>query len=198
MNRTFFSAAALALAVLSAPALAHPITYVGTFSTAGEGVPASGPSAGTGSVTVIFDDDTFTMSVQASFSGLSGTVTAAHMHCCTAVAGTGNAGVATPTPTFPSFPLGATFGTYNMLFDMTQASSWNPSFVTANTNITGAFAALSTGLADGKVYFNIHTTAVSSGEIRGFLAPVPEPESYALMLAGLGVLGMLARRRNRG
>lgn len=27
------------------------------------------------------------------------------------------------------------------------------------------------------------------------LAPVPEPESYALMLAGLGVLGFVARRR---
>jgi hypothetical protein len=27
------------------------------------------------------------------------------------------------------------------------------------------------------------------------LAPVPEPETYGMMLAGLGVLGLLARRR---
>lgn len=29
------------------------------------------------------------------------------------------------------------------------------------------------------------------------LAPVPEPESYAMLLAGLGVMGALARRRGR-
>jgi len=31
----------------------------------------------------------------------------------------------------------------------------------------------------------------------GFHLPVPEPETYAPMLAGLGALGVLARRRRR-
>lgn len=31
----------------------------------------------------------------------------------------------------------------------------------------------------------------------GNLAPVPEPETYALMMAGLGVVGFVARRRKR-
>ncbi|HZV67872.1 MAG TPA: FxDxF family PEP-CTERM protein, partial [Telluria sp.] len=30
------------------------------------------------------------------------------------------------------------------------------------------------------------------------VTPVPEPETYGMMLAGLGVLGFLARRRNDG
>jgi hypothetical protein len=30
-----------------------------------------------------------------------------------------------------------------------------------------------------------------------FLAPIPEPETYALMLAGLGAVGFMARRRRR-
>ena len=31
--------------------------------------------------------------------------------------------------------------------------------------------------------------------VNGVAAPVPEPETYALMLGGLGVMGLLARRR---
>lgn len=40
------------------------------------------------------------------------------------------------------------------------------------------------------------------GDNRGSLsisiAPIPEPETYALMLAGLGLLGFIARRRRNG
>lgn len=32
----------------------------------------------------------------------------------------------------------------------------------------------------------------------GFAAAVPEPETYAMLLAGLGLMGTIARRRNKG
>jgi hypothetical protein len=52
-------------------------------------------------------------------------------------------------------------------------------------------------------YVNVHTPlplGVPSGEIRGQLIQVtaiPEPETYALMLAGLGLVGWAASRRRK-
>ncbi|HEY9240018.1 MAG TPA: CHRD domain-containing protein [Burkholderiaceae bacterium] len=178
---------------LTAPAAADEQVYVATLSGAAESPPV--PSPGTGSVTVTIDDATFTMRVQASFADLVGITTVAHIHCCTALPGAGNAGVVTVTPTFPGFPGGVTAGTYDSLFDMTLASSWNPAFLTAQGGSTAtAFATLMTGIEGGAAYFNVHTLAYPSGEIRGFLAPIPEPSTYALMLAGIALVAGAARR----
>ena len=95
-----------------------------------------------------------------------------HIHCCTAVAGTSTVGVATQTPSFSGFPLGVTSGTYSRTFDLTLASSFNPSFVTANgSSVAAAEAALVAGIANGKAYLNIHSSFAAGGEIRGFLLP---------------------------
>lgn len=190
---------------LSAPAaMAHNEVFVGTLSELTESTHLTPPSAGTGSVTVTINEDNFTMRVQATFSGLTGLTSAAHIHCCTGTSLGGFAGVATQTPTFTTFPLNVREGSMDQSFDMTQGSSWNASYVNANGGSVGtAFAAFVTGVKAGQAYFNVHTSldsgGVPGGEIRAFLvaAPVPEPASYALMVAGLGLVGAAAAKRRK-
>ena len=59
----------------------------------------------------------------------------------------------------------------------------------------------SDNLAAGDYYVQVSGTMVSqtSGSFGGAvsLAPVPEPETYGMMLGGLGILGFLARRRKQ-
>jgi hypothetical protein len=197
MNNTCNRLAALAVAAIAAtalPAAAHELEYTATLSGPNESPPQASP--GTGFADVLIDLDTATMEVKVTFSGLLGTTTASHIHCCTAVPGTGTAGVATAVPTFPDFPLGVMSGTYDKTFDLADAATYNPTFITANGGtVGGAMNALLAGMAGGEAYLNIHSTFAPGGEIRGFLAPVPEPETWALMAGGLAGLAGLARRR---
>src|ERR1700710_389502 len=114
----------------TAAAQASPFTYVAGLSGPAESPPNA--SAGTGFATVTLDTALHTLDVEVTFSGLTGTTTASHIHCCTAVPGTGTAIVATETPFFSNFPIGVTSGTYLHLFDLTAASSWNSAFIAAS------------------------------------------------------------------
>jgi hypothetical protein len=151
-------------------------------------------SPGVGFATVDYDNTTHMLHLHVTFSGLTGTTTASHIHSATAVALTGTAGVATTTPTFAGFPLGVTSGTYDNTLDLTQSSSYNPSFITANGGTTAtAEAALTNGIATSTAYLNIHTSTFGGGEIRGFL--VPEPATCLILPAAIA--GLTARRRRR-
>ncbi|MEO6251872.1 MAG: CHRD domain-containing protein, partial [Ferruginibacter sp.] len=148
-----------------------PGTTIYTAALNGPAESPSNASPGTGTATITINTVTNTMRVQCTFSGLTGTTTASHIHSATAVANTGTAGVATTTPTFTGFPSGVTSGTYDNTFDMTLAGSYNPAYVTANGGTpASAFTALQAGLAANKAYFNIHSTTFPGGEIRGFLS----------------------------
>jgi len=180
-----------AIVAFSPAAQAAILSYQAVLSGPAESPPNASP--GTGFATVDYDNILHTLAVHVDFSGLVSPVSISHIHSATTVPGTGTAIVATPSPTFPGFPAGVTAGTYTNTLDLTLLASYNGAFVTANGGTAAsAEAALALGLADGKAYWNIHTQASPSGEIRGFLLPVPEPSSLALL-----ALGALALRRRR-
>ena len=181
---------AAALALTSAGAGAQQ--WIAQLSGPAEAPPNA--SAGTGTATFTLAGRILTMS--GSFTGLTGTTTMAHVHCCTATPRTGTVGVATTTPSFVGFPLGVTSGTFNVILDLDLASSYNAAFITANGGTpTSASVALLNGMNTGRSYLNIHTSAFPGGEIRGFVEVVPEPSTYALMGTGLMGLAMTVRRR---
>ena len=130
-------AIAAALLAFAAPASAEMQNYKADLKGSSEVPPNQ--SAATGSVTATYDTDSKKLSWKGNYSGLSGTVTAAHFH---GPADPGkNAGVALPiTP--------------------------NTSPLEGSATLTDAQAA---DLLAGRWYVNVHTAANPGGEIRGQL-----------------------------
>ncbi len=189
MKRLLF----LASALITASSVHAAIIEFDLIGTAGAGLlPGNEPGTVTGGTGgefgtgILYNDVTNLLDLtnvgwgsSQSFSDLSNTASASHIHGPTA--GNNGGGGFTQTAV--------------VLINLTRSSS----------AITGGFftnplqtltAAQETDLLNGKWYINIHTTGTNSGgEIRGFLVPAPVPEPATATLAAVGLVGFLARRR---
>jgi Ca2+-binding RTX toxin-like protein len=143
---------ALALLGLTALPAAVPAAHsaaVQMFTTTMSGTHETPPNSsdGSGSATVTLNDAENQILVSVAFEGLSGQSTAAHIH-----------GPAAPGKTAPvvvnllGFPTGVKAGSFKRSFNVA--------------------ADLVAALKAGKLYLNVHSVTMPSGEIRGQLLPV--------------------------
>ncbi len=198
MRQGFWLVVTMAAALVGVNSTAHAIVF--NYQTPMDG-PSESPanaSPGTGFASLRYDNVAHTMRIQANFSGLTGTTTQAHIHSPTVNPFLLTAGVATQLPSFSGFPLGVTAGSMDTTFEMTLASTWNSSYVTANGGTTaGAEAAFAAQLSQGRAYFNIHSSTFPGGEIRGFFTLIPEPATMGLAATSVLALVAVGRRARK-
>jgi hypothetical protein len=156
----------VAIAVLALPAIASAEAFIARLNGAEE-VPAVSTLA-SGQFFLNFATATNTGVYTLSYTGVQGAVTQAHIHIgqpgvaggiaiwlCGTAAAPGPVG----TPTCPASP-GAVTGT----IDAMKVVGPTAQLVTA-----GELAEVIRALRGGYAYVNVHTVAVSSGEIRGII-----------------------------
>ena len=200
----------LAIGAIAAPLAANAVVYQfnATLNQANEVFKpvVFTPSAAAGVASLHYDDagtvslldDTYDFTL--AVTGLTGTAGSFHIHA--AATTTENAGVITNLNSSPFLslagPTSLLVGGINVpVPTLGLIGATAPSAVNAGHPAMSFLDALKGSLA----YVNVHTALNGSGEVRGQLfqvAVVPEPETYAMLLAGLGLIGWIgARRRNR-
>jgi hypothetical protein len=190
-------------ALLAVPTASHAVVYTfnASLSGANEVLNAApgGPGSGTAILayndnnTLTLDDDTYNFAM--SVFGLSGgsdgkAANAFHIHGAANTAENGPVRVALDNPSlFTALNSGST-----LLVGGNNVAAPTALFSNGSYSNLSFLAMLRANLT----YVNVHTSANPAGAVRGQLfevTVVPEPSTYAMLLAGLGVVGLIARRR---
>ena len=176
---------AAAAALLLLPLAAQATVYQFNASLAGsnETVPNAATATGVATLfyndfnTALLTDDKYSFSLSAF--GLTGVASGYHIHAA-APAGM-NAGVVVNLAAAPFLSLNA-----------------GGSLLVGGSGVAPPNASFLGHLQASLAYVNLHTAAFPGGEIRGQLiqvSAVPEPSAYAMLGAGMLVIGAIARRR---
>jgi hypothetical protein len=151
------------------------------FATGSQEVPPNGSTA-TGGCKAVTDDVALSVTFNGSFSGLSAAASEVHIH------------------------QGAVGVEGLVVFDATSGLVMAPSgqFVRSQTGMVPSdFSTIQSNLLAGTAYCNIHSQALTEGEIRGqfaLTAGAPAMPKWAFFMFGLGLLGVgaaLVARRAR-
>lgn len=165
------------LAIVASLSLASGQGYIANLDPAQDG---GGARTGSGTVNLTLTGNS--LAVSGSYSGLSGTSTAAHIH-----------GPSGPFPATGSvrydfgalgmITLGGTSGTFSGALNLADIGAYTVAQQKADLNA-------------GLWYINVHSSPnFGGGEIRGVISLVPEPTSLSLF--GLAAGGMLFRLRRK-
>lgn len=70
--------------------------------------------------------------------------------------------------------------------------------INAGESITFSLSGVSAAnFSDGSLRFGVHLQGLPGGASESLVSAVPEPQTYAMLLAGLGLLGFTANRRRQ-
>lgn len=174
-------------ALLATPLAANALVYQFNASLKGASEVPANAATGTGVATLFYNDNNTALTTDDSYSfslsafGLTGPATGYHIHAAALAGANAPIQVNLALSPFVHFIAGGTL-------------------LVGGSAVATPYAAFLSDLLAKKAYVNIHTTAHPGGEIRGQMlqvAVVPEPSTYALLLAGLGMVGMAIRRRSQ-